>query len=181
MSHRKKRKGKKHSQPNSKSKQPIGCQNPTLGLIDEQSKVLSSVTEQIGLFTIPEEDASAKIIGNITETTSLLSDDDDDSSDSSWIFTDNASSSNSDISYSDSICSISSRRSYSDVLADRPPSAPGTSTSCEQTQTQDVLEVVDIKGKSPLHEPDSWEIVVKKESRREKLDYPSKQHYLPGK
>lgn len=110
MSHRKKRKGKKHSQPNSKSKQPIGCQNPTLGLIDEQSKVLSSVTEQIGLFTIPEEDASAKIIGNITETTSLLSDDDDDSSDSSWIFTDNASSSNSDISYSDSICSISSRR-----------------------------------------------------------------------
>lgn len=70
-------------------------------------------------------------------------------------------------------------RSYSDVLADRPPSGPRSSR--EQTQTQDVLEAVDIKGKSPLHEPDSWEIVVKKESRREKLDYPSKQHYLPGK
>ncbi|KAI3496391.1 hypothetical protein L1887_38752 [Cichorium endivia] len=86
------------------------------------------------------------------DTTSLLSEDDDDSSDGSWIFTDNASSSNSDISYSDSICSISSRRSYSDVLADRPPYGPGT--SCEQ----DLLEAVDIKGKSPLHEPDSWEI-----------------------
>ncbi|KAI3496390.1 hypothetical protein L1887_38751 [Cichorium endivia] len=116
----------------------------------------------------------------MTDTTSLLSDGDDDSSDSSWIFTDDASSSNSDVSYSDSICSISSRRSYKDVVANggtRPPSGP--EISCEQAQTRDVLEAVDIKGKSPLQEPDNWEIVAKKESRKEKLDYPSKQHYLP--
>ncbi|KAI3708962.1 hypothetical protein L2E82_38589 [Cichorium intybus] len=118
----------------------------------------------------------------MTDTTSLLSDGDDDSSDSSWIFTDNASSSNSDISQSDSICSISSIdiRSYKDVVANggtRPPSGPGT--SYEQAQTRDMLKAVDSKGKNPLHEQDNWEIVAKKESRKEKLDYPSKQHYLP--
>ncbi|KAI3496401.1 hypothetical protein L1887_38762 [Cichorium endivia] len=63
----------------------------------------------------------------------------------------------------------------------RPPSCPGTSH--ELTPTQDVLEDVFMKGKSPLQKPDKLENVVKKESCRKKLDYPSndstKKQYLP--
>lgn len=75
-------------------------------------------------------------------------------------------------------------RNIFDVVTNRgtsPPSCPGT--SCEQTPTQDVSEDVFMKGKSPLQKPDKSESVVKKESCRKKLDYPSKdsteKQYLP--
>lgn len=43
----------------------------------------------------------------------------------------------------------------------------------------------DVKGKSALHDPDSWVKVVKKGSHMQKLDYPSKdtakKRHIPGK
>ncbi|KAI3708960.1 hypothetical protein L2E82_38586 [Cichorium intybus] len=112
----------------------------------------------------------------MTDTTSLLSN--DDCSDSSWIYVDKASISNSDILLSDSIYSISTR-GYFDVLANcGTRSSSGSGTSVEQTSVRDVLEVVDIKGESPSHEQDGWQMVVKKESRSQKLDYPSKKQFL---
>ncbi|CAH1449583.1 unnamed protein product [Lactuca virosa] len=94
-----KRRGKKQSQPISNLKQ-----HPTLGQTAEESMVLSSLmkTEESGLFnsTIVEEDADAAVlIGDMTDTTTLLSDEDDNWTDTSFDFTDNASCSNSDISY----------------------------------------------------------------------------------
>ncbi|CAI9293927.1 unnamed protein product [Lactuca saligna] len=99
-----KRRGKKQSQPISNLKQP-GCQNPTLGQTTEESKVLSSLMkkEESGFLnsTIVEEVAdAAALIGDMTDTTTLLSDEDDNWTDTSFDFSDtDASCSNSDVSY----------------------------------------------------------------------------------
>ncbi|KAL7593588.1 hypothetical protein Lser_V15G33676 [Lactuca serriola] len=93
-----------------------------------------------------------------------------------------ASSSNSDLQEGN----MSFKRSWREVLI-------GLGTSSEQTQTRDIkgksplhnpdswVKIVkkgshtrDSKGKSALHDPDSWVKVVKKGSHMQKLDYPSK-------
>lgn len=62
----KKKRGKKKK--GKKSKQPAGCQNPNIGEVDEQSKVMSSLTEQTGLIAINEEDDdSAYSIYDLTD------------------------------------------------------------------------------------------------------------------
>nr|KAJ0195654.1 hypothetical protein LSAT_V11C700366670 [Lactuca sativa] len=93
-----------------------------------------------------------------------------------------ASSSNSDLEEGN----MSFKRSWREVLI-------GLGTSSEETQTREIkgksplhnpdswVKIVkkgshtrDSKGKSALHDPDSWVKVVKKGSHMQKLDYPSK-------
>ncbi|KAL7593586.1 hypothetical protein Lser_V15G33675 [Lactuca serriola] len=103
-----------------------------------------------------------------------------------------ASSSNSDLQEGN----MSFKRSWREVLV-------GLGTSSEQTRIRDIkgksslhnpdswVKIVkkgshtrDVKGKSALHDPDSWVEVVKKGSQKQKLDYLSKdtakKQHIPG-
>lgn len=94
-------------------------------------------------------------------------------------------------------CLWFSFRSWREVLI-------GLGTSSEETQTREIkgksplhnpdswVKIVkkgshtrDSKGKSALHDPDSWVKVVKKGSHMQKLDYPSKdtakKQHIPSK